>query len=111
MAAEFTSNRPAVQSQFDANVSRCLTAIGLKQNELAAKEITDMNAVDTGRMRASNSYRLGDKEVIVGNTAYYAIYVNFGTRTMKGRPFLQNSVYNYNAEYQAIIKQYIGAGF
>lgn len=111
MSADFKSNRAAVETRFQANLTRCLTAIGLKQNEIAVNEITDMGAVDTGRMRASNVFRLGDKEVIVSNTAGYSIFVTLGTRKMAARPFMQNSINNHMGTYRQIVNETMGHGF
>jgi HK97 gp10 family phage protein len=111
MSVDFKSNSAAVRAQIGANIAKCLTAIGLKQNELVVEEITNMEAVDTGRMRASNTYRLGDKEVIVGNTANYAVFVNCGTRFVGKRPFMENSVLNHKSKYEQIMKEILGQGF
>jgi HK97 gp10 family phage protein len=87
-----------------------LIALGLAQNAIATQEITDMEAVDTGRMRGSNAYQVdvGNREVIVGNTASYAIFVTLGTRFMAARKFLQNSINNYKERYRQIVQQYTG---
>jgi len=113
MGADFKSNRSAVEAQLNGNVVKCLFAIGMKWKELVVKEITDMEAVDTGRMRASNTYRVAEqtRETVVGNTAYYSIYVNCGTRRTKGRPFMQNSVLNYSEQYKQIVHTMLGEGF
>jgi len=111
MSNGFKSNKAAVKSKFDQNKVRCLNAIGLKQNELVVIEITNMKAVDTGRMRASNSYRVGEDVVIVGNTANYAIFVNCGTRRASRRPFMENSILNYRHVYKRIFEEYLGEGF
>lgn len=49
--------------------------------------------VDTGRLRASISYRLGiDMDgvyAVIGTDVHYAKYVEFGTRFMRAQPFLR----------------------
>jgi HK97 gp10 family phage protein len=113
MADGFNSNRKAVESQFERNIVKTLTAMGLKQNELASKEITTMGAVDTGRMRASSSFQVNaqNKEVLVGNSADYAIYITMGTRHIDARPFMQNSINNYQNDYNEIVDAAMGEGF
>ena len=109
MSVEFNSNRAEIQRKFNDNKRKTLTMIGEKQKEIAALEITDLGAVDTGLMRTSNGYRVGENEVIVGNTVSYAIYVNGGTRRMPARPFLENSVLNHMDTYRQIVIDNMGA--
>ena len=108
---EHKSNAKEILSQAQNNKQVCFMKVGLKQGELAAKEVTNLGAVDTGRMRASASFSIGENEVIVGNTAEYAIYVTLGTRRMEARPFMQNSINNYLDTYRDIIKEHMKKGF
>ncbi|MCL1924031.1 MAG: hypothetical protein FWF50_00440 [Defluviitaleaceae bacterium] len=140
MDVKFTSNKKAVLQQFDRNVGKTLTAIGMKQQELAALEITDMGIVDTGLLRASNGYQvnLANQEVMVGNSVSYAPFIEFGTGVhaelgqgrqtpwtyfdelnqqfvttsgMEARPFLRNSILKYEEDYKEIVNAFMGEGF
>jgi len=111
MDAEFKSNKAAVQAQFNKNLKKCLMEIGLEQRKNAIKEINDMGAVDTGLMRASNSFTVGEKDVTCGNTVKYAPFVALGTHRMRARPFLQNSILNYVYAYREIAVKHLGEGF
>jgi len=109
----FKSNRKAVDAQFERNIAKTLTAMGLKQNELATTEIANMQAVDTGVMLNANSYQVNtqDREVVAGNSAHYAIFVTMGTRHMTARPFMQNSINNHQSSYREIVEAIMGEGF
>ena len=50
--------------------------------------------VDTGRLRASNGYKIESDGTVgfVFNTAEYAPYVNFGTMRMRAMPFFSAAV-------------------
>lgn len=50
-------------------------------------------AVDTGRLRSSIhvEYFLNDLAAMIGTNVEYAVYVEFGTHLMAGRPFLTAS--------------------
>lgn len=48
--------------------------------------------VDTGRLRASTYERFANLRGEVGTNTDYDIFVHEGTRFMRGRPYLRNSV-------------------
>lgn len=48
--------------------------------------------VDSGRLRASTYERFGNLRGEVGTNTDYDIFVHEGTRFMRGRPYLRNSV-------------------
>ena len=54
-----------------------------------AKQVTP---VDTGRLRASISTRLGDLEATTSTNVEYALFVHEGTKFMRGRPFMEQGV-------------------
>jgi len=62
--------------------------------ERAAKRLCP---VDTGRLRASITWRI-DRDAkgllaLIGTTVHYAAYVEFGTWRMHGRPFLRPAIW------------------
>jgi len=113
MSVEITDNSSKVLSQLESNIGTALTMIGSKWQEIVTMEITNFPAVDTGRMRSSMTFRpnIAAKEVVVGTNVEYAIFVTMGTWKMKKRPFMQNSILNYKADYQEIVASVLGRGF
>jgi len=120
MSTEFVSNKAAVQAQFNSNMTKCLTAIGLKQNEIVVDEMDSLiynqppaksGYVRKGRLRGGSGYRVGSDEVIVGNSVNYAIYVNCGTRYVPARPFMENSIFKHTETYKQICQDTLGSGF
>jgi len=113
MSVKFTDNSQQIKTQFENNLNKALEMMGVKNQELSTKEITDMRAVDTGRLRASMTYQVDapNKQVIVGTNVSYAPYVHEGTHRMASRPFLKNSILNYREDYKEIIQKTLGEGF
>jgi len=116
MDVTFRDNSAAVLAAFERAKGKALAMIGLKADEIQAMEISiqprfgggsGMGAVDTGLMRASVGHQVNQQnsEVIVGNSADYAIYVTMGTWKMPKRPFLQNTLLNYGDDYRDMVEQ------
>ena len=110
-----------------------MKAVGLEAEGNAISEITEMGAVDTGRLRNSITFATADEQgkpnmqptkseegkaepadyemhatpeegaVYVGTNVEYAPYIEKGRKGMKGRPFLQNAVANYQERYKEIM--------
>ena len=120
-----------VKEEFRGKMNVILRAIGLEAEGNAITEITNMEAVDTGRLRNSITFatreykgtpntQAGAKakkddykrlakpeqgEVCIGTNVEYAPYIEFGTYRMGKRPFLRNAISNHLAEYERIMKQ------
>jgi len=105
---KFKSNKAQVMQRHERNVQNFLTEFGMKQQELAKKEIDMMGAVETGLMRVSNEFEVGKRQVRFGNTTLYGIFVTMGTRFMQARPFLQRSVFAYKQVYRNLANKYLG---
>ena len=126
---KFTSYKPQVKAKFKRAVAGTLEALGMKWQEIVVREINTQprfghalsskrtkkgkrkkrkgeGAVDTGKMHSSMKYKVNRKkqEVTVGSNLNYALYVTYGTRKMPRRPFFQNSGFNYDKQYKAVIK-------
>ena len=114
---KFKSYKPQVKAKFKRAVAGTLEALGMKWQEIVVREINTQprmgklagnatGAVDTGRMRSSMEYVVdkGKQEVTVGSNLNYALYVTYGTWKMPRRPFFQNSGFNYDKQYKAVIK-------
>lgn len=66
-------------------------------------------AVDTGRLRASYTWRTGEDMggvfVEVGTNVVYAPWLEFGTRYMEARPHLRPAIEELRDEIRALITQ------
>ena len=49
--------------------------------------------------------------VLVGNNIEYAPHIELGTRRMKARRIVEDSIINYKDDYQEIISDVLGEGF
>lgn len=58
---------------------KALEAVGIQAEGDIKDEITDLGAVDTGRLRSSIAHQLDGDSVEVGTNVDYAIYVHEGT--------------------------------
>lgn len=67
--------------------------IAIAQSIYSLKADSQRNTpVDTGRLRASTYTQLGNLRGEVGTNVNYDVYVHWGTRYMKGRPYLKMAV-------------------
>lgn len=70
-------------------VAQAIQWAALKVEGDAKRGITDLGAVDTGRLRGSITHRMIDKtSAEVGTNVEYGPYIEFGTKKMAPRPFL-----------------------
>ena len=58
---------------------RALEAVGIQAEGDVKDEITDLDAVDTGRLRSSITHQVDGDSVEVGTNVDYAVYVHEGT--------------------------------
>lgn len=79
--------------------------------------------VDTGRLRNSITYTLGDsdygfpgmgasvgRELTVGSEVEYAAYVELGTSRTRAQPFLRPAAERYSDEYRSIVEGHMRDG-
>ena len=59
-----------------------------------------LTPVDTGRLRASTYERFGHLRGEVGTNTEYDVFVHEGTRFMRGRPYLRQSIAKNNMDIQ-----------
>ena len=71
------------------NKERALEAVGAQAEGDVKDEITDLDAVDTGRLRSSIAHQVYGDSVEVGTDVDYAVYVHEGTgrNTAGGNPY------------------------
>lgn len=98
------SHADEVLAEFHDRVPVILEALGIEAEGNAVTEITDLGAVDTGRLRGSISHATDDDAAYIGSNVEYAPYVELGTYKMAARPFLRNAIVNHIDEYKDIIE-------
>lgn len=113
---------------------RALEAVGIQAEGDVKDEITDLDAVDTGRLRGSIAHQVDGDSVEVGTNVDYAVYVHEGTGKyaigggtpkerwvyrdpltgafrmgfpQKPRRFIKNAMERFAKDYIEIIKEYL----
>lgn len=113
---------------------RALEAVGIQAEGDVKDEITDLGAVDTGRLRGSIAHQVDGDSVEVGTNVDYAIYVHEGTGKyaigggtpkerwvyrdpatgefhmgypQKPRRFIKNAIERGLKDYAEIIREYL----
>ena len=89
--------------EFFGATEGALRAIGMQ----AASHAAVGSPVDTGRLRNSMTYELGDRCVFVGTNVYYAIYQELGTSRIRGKHMIRNAATNHTAEYKQILERFL----
>lgn len=103
-------------------IKTALESVGMQARARAVEKITENGSIDTGNLRNSIDYAVGDDNVLyLGTNVEYAPYVEFGHKQKKGRyvpaigkrlvadevpakPFLRPAIENYINEYKQIIE-------
>lgn len=113
---------------------RALEAVGIQAEGDVKDEITDLDAVDTGRLRVSIAHQVDGDSVEVGTNVDYAVYVHEGTGKyaigggtpkerwvyrdpltgefrmgfpQKPRRFIKNAMERFAKDYIDLIKEYL----
>lgn len=113
---------------------RALEAVGIQAEGDVKDEITDLDAVDTGRLRGSIAHQVDGDSVEIGTNVDYAVYVHEGTGKyaigggtpkerwvyrdpltgefrmgfpQKPRRFIKNAMERFAKDYIEIIKEYL----
>lgn len=113
---------------------RALEAVGIQAEGDVKDEITDLDAVDTGRLRGSIAHQVDGDSVEVGTNVDYAVDVHEGTGKyaigggtpkerwvyrdpltgefrmgfpQKPRRFIKNAMERFAKDYIEIIKEYL----
>ena len=114
MASNFKSNVPNVKAQFERNIAKTLTAMGLKADELTKQNIVNSGRVDTGTMLNSVTSQIdvGSREVIHGSGLHYFPFQELGTsRGIQPGNFIRDTINNGQGEFKAIVEAVMGEGF
>lgn len=115
------------------NKERALEAVGAQAEGDVKDEITDVGAVDTGRLRSSIAHQVDGDSVEVGTNVEYAVYVHEGTgrntaggnpykrwvytdpldgkkrmvHPQKPRRYIKNAMIRYAEDYMSILAEYL----
>lgn len=98
------NNTLKVLVELASKKKKVLVAWGTLAVNWATKIITQKGAVDTGRLRQSITYQVGDDYVEIGTDVEYGKYVELGTYKMKKRPFIVPAITRHKAEYQKLFE-------
>lgn len=93
-------NRPQVLAELERKQRAILVAVG-KSAEGYAKARAP---VDTGRLRASITYKIDGDSVELATDVYYAIYQELGTRYITGKHFMRDAMAHHLTEYIQLMR-------
>lgn len=93
-----------VKAELAHRIPAILEALGIEAEGNAVTEITELGAVDTGRLRGSITHATDQDSAYIGTDVEYAQYVELGTYKMAARPFLRNAITKYTDDYKRIIQ-------
>ena len=99
---EIINNSGLFRNALPEQIAVALESIGLTAEGHAKDIITEVRAVDTGRLRNSISHARDDSAAYIGTNVEYAPYVELGTSKMAPRPYLRPAAENYSEEYKRI---------
>lgn len=109
-------NSDLIKNALDEQIEQALIGMGIAAENYAVEEV-DKKVYDTpepksgyvrtGRLRNSITHEVhkDKKEIIVGVSVNYAIWVEFGTHKMKPRPFLKPAIVEHAKDYKEIAEQ------
>lgn len=91
MSVKIVNRMPEFISSLKSGVNRSLNETGI----LVKRNMDNEVPVDTGNLKAHNSYKVSTNSIIFENNCEYAGYQEFGTRKQKGKPFFRKAVENH----------------
>lgn len=106
MTIKLESHAGEVFANLKQKEQKALTMIGL----VAERYASDYeSAVDTGNLRRSIDFSVGDRQVAVGTNVEYAVYIEFGHHSFKGLHFLKKSIENHLGEYKDLLESVLNS--
>ena len=88
--------------------------MGLKADELTKQNIVNSGRVDTGTMLngVSSQIDVQNREVIHGNSIFYAVFQELGTsRGITPGNFIRDTINNGQSQFKDIVEAVMGEGF
>ena len=116
MSAVYKDHSKEVLAMMNTNEGRALTAIGMA----AVEQVTNYMEHEygepikiTGDLKGDVNFkvRAADREVDIGNSLNYAIWVHNGTRRMEARPYLKDAITENTQMWKEIAAEHLGEGF
>ncbi len=104
MSVNFTDNSPEILAELERKKAMALRAMGGAGEGFVKEEITEMGAVDTGRMRNDVTHQEDSDSTTIGLATSYAIFVHEGSRGRGGRPFLRNGILDNKKQFEQLAK-------
>lgn len=99
----------AAMRQFDSGVQRHVYRLLTNWSEDVKTLAKQLVPVRTGRLRQSIYAEVREWVVRIGADATYAMFVEFGTRYMRARPYLYPAIQAYLSQLESIIREAIEA--
>jgi HK97 gp10 family phage protein len=96
---EFQAKMRSLDSAMQKHVHRKLVSLGAD----VAAEARRLAPMRTGRLRSNIFSRVREWMLVVGATAPYALFVEFGTRYMQARKFLWRAIQRYLPQLGSIM--------
>lgn len=130
----FTSHKDEIEAELNRRIPIILNAVGLEAEGIATRNVNDMKAVDTGRLKNSITHALSGKapdkltytddennvyaypagtapadsddepSVYIGTNVEYAPYIELGTYRMASRPFLRKALSDHTDHYKKLMQ-------
>jgi len=91
-------------NEVDRKIQAALEACGNQAVTHTKQNIDKAGRVDTGTMMNSITHQVQDDVCYIGTNVEYAVYQEYGTKTIKPAHFLKDAMQNNLDEYKAIIE-------
>lgn len=100
---KYQSNLKNVLNALDQAEDRALTAVGT----FVRSEAQVRSPVKTGNLRDSNDFKVdnNNRQVVVGNSVEYGLWVHEGTSRNRAQPWLENSVMENVSRIKSLISE------
>lgn len=95
--AAFAKSPALMSKNLNISIRQAILTIG--------RDSRRFTPVDTGRLRASTYEQFSNLKGEIGTKTEYDIFVHEGTRFMKGRPYLRQSVEMHNMDTDRFMTQ------
>lgn len=116
--ASFTlkDNTEKVLRQFEANIPKALTAVGMTAVEVTTDYMRSRyyRAIyKTGDLIRDVNFKVrpGAKAVDIGNSLNYAQWVHNGTTKMVARPYIRDAIINNPRIWEEVFAENLSSGF
>jgi phage gpG-like protein len=114
-SARFERKHPKDYSRMLSDIApRFLEEAGTAVEGQAKLLLREKGAVDTGNLMGSITHRVMRRLVEIGTNVAYAIWVEYGTRFMRGRSYLREAIDRLRkrlvGRFQTLVKEWVRHG-